>query len=711
MAAVPQQALQSIPGLSGRTVGAGGRSNNLGSWKPDDYRHARAENDPRLVAAVAHLGPSKSSSENAARLLVELLKAPAGAGTPAAAIPTPPADAAAPAATPAAAPAAPAAGAAPPGLPPGVPLTPDGKIKLPDGSTVDPNDPQVRAAIARMQAAGAIPQSLPPVTEDAVVAAIITSLGGNHTATARGALKRLLLGELKTALPDVAVTGLAARAILIKPSKDEQDMLLAAAVNNSLLRPGGAADPALQAQLLAAIDETASSEVRAALADAALRKAASADQRAAVMALIMKPQPSNLPAQAKLFNSTKLDDSSRQELERRFVGMSAAAVDQLLGLSSGGSSSAGAATSDAGAGANDSAESATLRAVINGIWSEDVVDRLSKSAEDAEDYADFTDGLQLAVSIPQTAMRTALGELNQECWGDGPEATKLGATFGDLIHDPGALVLVKRIPRKEEPPKQQPRTKRGKQNADRKQKGAGGKEKWSEKEEKARYAWMKATEDFVKILNSRFYAAAQAGVGHEHLIHRSSASKPATASVAGKTSTASNADAEVSVASRAGRFPLELHEGAHIVAEYHMCWPDDLPKRLRALDVAPLAVHYVRMEDTASLYKLNTHYLKQLKGVTSRPRPYGRWMDWMGQGVEHGQDRTVDVMFTRHEDAAPEEEENDDGKSTDRRELEKLEPLTIEILVVEIPEYRAPPSEDGESSKRKWKRGGADKEY
>ncbi len=564
------------------------------------------------------------------------------------------------------------------------------------------------------QAGGAIPQSSPPPTEERIVAAIIDALGANQTPTARGALKRLLLGETKTALADPAVTGLAARAILIKPNKDEQDMLLAAAVNNSLLRPGGAVDAALQAQLLAAIEESASADVRSALADAALHKAHSAEQRAAVMALLMKPQPNNLPAQAKLFNSAKLDDNSRNELERRFTTMSAAAVDRLLGLSSGGLSTGSAAPGEAAAGSDDSAEIVTLRGVINGIWSEDVVERLTKAAEDAEDYADFADGLQLAVSLPKTSMRTALRELNNEHWSDGPDEIKLGATFGDAIHDPGMLVLVKRMPRKEEPPEQHPRTKRGEQGASRKKQRSGSKEKHSEKEEKARYAWMKATEDFVKILNGRFYAAAQAGVGHEHLIHRSGSSKTATTSVtrtASATPAGSTPDSQASVASRAGTFPLELHEGAHIVAEYHMCWPDDLPKRLRSLDVTPLAIHYVRMEDTASLYKLNTHYLKQLKGVTSRPRQYGRWMDWMGQGVEHGQDRTVDVMFTRHVDAAAEEEGNEDGKTADRRNLEKLEPLTTEILVVEIPEYRPPPTEDADSSKRKWKRGGAEKEY
>ena len=52
--------------------------------------------------------------------------------------------------------------------------------------------------------------------------------------------------------------------------------------------------------------------------------------------------------------------------------------------------------------------------MITGVWSKDVVDRLVKLVEDSKDLPDFADELQLAVSIPSTGMRTALGILNLE---------------------------------------------------------------------------------------------------------------------------------------------------------------------------------------------------------------------------------------------------------------------------------------------------------
>lgn len=556
-----------------------------------------------------------------------------------------------------------------------------------------------------------------------MVAVVIDALGANQTPTARGALKRLLLGEMKTAVPDAAVTGLAAKALLKKPTKEEVDMLLAAAVNAPLLRPGATPDPALQGQLLAAIDQQASSAVRMALVDTAVRKSASEDQRRAVFALLLKPSPLNLAAQARLFGSGKLDAAARADIERRFAAYSASAADRLLGLSS---AAIPVAASPGEAAASETlTDAALLQNVVEQIWGEEVIGRLHSEGEDAESFADFADALQLAVAIPMKDMRTALGELHQKHWADGPDALKLGARFGDLVHDPGLLLVVKRVPRKEEPPEQKPRTERA-AGRQRQQRGSREGVERAENEEKSRYAWMKATEQFVQSLNARFLAAAQAGAGHEHMITRAAAAKDAAtraATVSTRTPSGSAAadagDAEKqSAASRAGTFPLELHEGAQIVAEYHVCLPDDLPKRLQKSEITPLSVHYVRMEDTSILYKLNTHYLKQLKGVTIRPRPYGRWLDWMGQGVEHGQARTVDVMITRKHapasdkpaDASAEKPDDPEAKAAARRASEEPEPLVTEILVVELPEYKVAPG-DEEKSKRKWKSGGADKSY
>jgi hypothetical protein len=603
------------------------------------------DHDPRLVVAIAALGPARASSDKAAKLLIELFTAPVGG--------------------------APAVAAAPP---------------------MPPTDPAQPAAA---------PTATAP-TEETVVAAIITSLGANSTAVARTALKQLLLGELKTSLPEATVTGMAAQAILKKPTPDEQAMLLAAVGNPALLRPGATADPNLSAQLLAAIDTKASSEVRVALADLAGRKNTSSEQRKAIVALLSKPVPVNLAAQARLFRSSKTDKATKLEFEKQFATYSAATVDHLLGLASGLPTGESAADASGTAG-----EAAMLQAVVDNVWGEEVVAGVESQASDVEKISEFADPLALATSVPMKDMRTVLGQLQHERWSDGTKDIHLGQRFGDAIHDPGMLLVVKRTPRKDAPPKK--KLKEGETppppRPTRQRRGRGGQQKGptrTQKEETARHEWMRATEDFVQSLNERFLAAARAGAGQRHMVThtKSVANKNATAnsasSKAGRTATEANKGAEVpSAAERAAQFPLELHEGARIVAEYHVSWPEDLPKRLQNSQLTPLAVHYVRMEDTSSLTKLNTHYLTQLKGVTPRQRPYGRWLDWMGQGVERGQARTVDVVFTR---AKPSDDEEEDEESSTRRGVDEPEPLVTEILVIEIPEYKVAPSEDDESS-------------
>ena len=88
--------------------------------------------------------------------------------------------------------------------------------------------------------------------------------------------------------------------------------------------------------------------------------------------------------------------------------------------------------------------------------------------------------------------------------------------------------MTKRIKCKDEPPKPKPRTKRAAERLKQRESQANSSKKPSraEKEEKATYAWMKATEEFVQSLNSRFFEAATAGAGQRHLILRHAGRAP-----------------------------------------------------------------------------------------------------------------------------------------------------------------------------------------
>lgn len=594
----------------------------------------------------------------------------------------------------------------PPGfrIPPGVPLPASAKIAhaaAPPGAASPGAGPP---GMPRPQIAPTVPP-----TESEVIEAIAMALGENKTKTARTALIQLLKGELRTSVPDEIVSGYAAKAMLIHPTEKEQAGLIAAAANPAIIRKGvSLIPPGLQTALLNALDEKATTKMRIELVDATLKPTASADQRKAVMAMLAKPRPENLPAQARLFKDPKLSDAVKKSLFEQFASYSGAAIDQLLQTSSSAPAAATptappvAADPDAAPAAPPVAaeppaappvatspapnapamklDPKTLQAVIEGVWGEDVAERLKADAMKSDEFSDFAMQLPLAVTMPVKDTRGALLGIVRECWIEGPTALAMGGSLGDRLRDPGAIFVVKRSPRLEKPPEKpkkegddnnnqsrQNRNRQGRQVNAEKEKER--KEK-KEKEDKAHYDWMAASEEYVQALNARFLAAAQAGGGQRHKITQESA---------GATTTVGLTKAEpVNV-----RFPLKLHDGARITAEYHMCLPDDLPESLKGVNAPPLIVHYVRTEDVSSYPKVNSTYLAQLKGVNSHNRSNSRWLDWTGAGVASGMSRSVDVMIKRNgEPAAPSE----GGKAKGDEPV----PVVTEILVVEVPAFRAP---------------------
>ena len=223
--AVGRPGFAALPGIASFGVGMGGRPNNVSAWKPDDFRKARAERDPRLLAAIAVLGPARASSEKAANLLVELLPATAGYAASSESVP---ASNAADGGVGAGA-AAQEAIEIPTKWPDGTPL--DKNNLQWQGVKADLNDPNVRALFRQMKidhpeffestkggqpdtrgatsgpgapVAGSGPGQVPaagPAPEDAVIAAIIDALGANHTEIARKALSNCCLAKQRRPPP------------------------------------------------------------------------------------------------------------------------------------------------------------------------------------------------------------------------------------------------------------------------------------------------------------------------------------------------------------------------------------------------------------------------------------------------------------------------------------------------------------------------------
>jgi hypothetical protein len=119
--------------------------------------------------------------------------------------------------------------------------------------------------------------------------------------------------------------------------------------------------------------------------------------------------------------------------------------------------------------------------------------------------------------------------------------------------------------------------------------------------------------------------------------------------------------------------PFPLHKGAVPAAEYHLHWPADLAHRLADLEVAPLTVHYVRIDVEGQIGRLVAHYAQQVKDAEERFLERGRWLDAVQQVSEMDRLRSVDVMLTRFTEKPP-------------VSYDVPEKLLVEVLVVEAPD-------------------------
>ncbi len=619
--------------------------------------------------------------------------------------------------------------------------------------------------------AGQVPEAQSgPFTDDELAAAAIAALGQNRTPTARTALQKLIKGELATIVPDATSTPLAIKALLVHASPAEEDLILAAATTPAKVRPAAKADglPAteLQTQAIAAIDSSAPPEVQARLIKRVVTSKVPAEDRKRLLDALVKQSPASVAGQVDLFVTLAKDDPMRKTLEQYFAQYSAAAMDKLMGLPAD-ALPAPASTAQSpfpgqgrlrGLGqipgqpqqpaeTKQSLGDAELKQIVEHLWTDPVVKTLEQEAVGLEGSPEkFADPLMIGISMPVQSMRTLLDKLQREWWRDGTDHLLLGQRWGDMIRDPALLIVVKRTARKEDPAvrdarlgktppagaaapgpaglseiggpaapgrggkspptPRRPQSPRGANLAGGNQPG-GDADKQS-KEDKARYQWMKASEEFVQSLNARFYAAAQAtdksgtsvasqassaGAGTQIAAAEPAAAKPAVAAASAAKSPDGKAVTDKSAAGGAAgaaaaydptKLPLALHEGAKVVAEYHLNWPADVQRKLKGASVTPLVVHYVRMEEQASLPKLMIHYQKQVRGANSRLLAGGRWLDYNGVGAQAGLARSVDVMITRP----------GGGPAADgaRAGAESVEDLVVEILTIEAPDpkLRAP---------------------
>ena len=346
--------------------------------------------------------------------------------------------------------------------------------------------------------------------------------------------------------------------------------------------------------------------------------------------------------------------------------------------------------------------------VAKRLWNPQFVSALVAQAGQIEGFEDGLDVMRFAWTVPADDVRIAQRELLREHWEEGTEYLRLSGSFGREIRDPGLLLVTKSAPRREDPARRQAASNRNTTRRTGRSPGQNRRRELSD-EDLAKIQWMEACEEFIRELNERFYAAAQSqgSAAEGEAVGASTRQAPrgvlrrvAWLSAAGDEGEAAEAtgepqdapasDVQTDEAAAALSFPL--HKDANVVAEYHVSWPADLQQEIEGVELSPLKVHYVRIEEENNPARVESFYQRHLKSARKRTLVNGRWLDFVEQGPEPGWRQSVDVMITSARSATPggglAARQPAQGRyaRTDRasRRRDNNEQLVIEILSIEI---------------------------
>jgi len=119
--------------------------------------------------------------------------------------------------------------------------------------------------------------------------------------------------------------------------------------------------------------------------------------------------------------------------------------------------------------------------------------------------------------------------------------------------------------------------------------------------------------------------------------------------------------------------PYFLHPDARVAAEYHLSLPQDAGEMAADLDLAPLDLHYVRIEEEGDPEKWLSRYERNAGGNRANQRTHrgGHWLDGLVNGkLQRDAQLSIDILISS--------DPSDANKET--------KPYAIDILTIEIPE-------------------------
>jgi hypothetical protein len=470
--------------------------------------------------------------------------------------------------------------------------------------------------------------------------ALVAALATNRTPTARRTLERLVAGTLKTT--DPAVAAVAALKSLAEHRDAESEELLFGIIAGTATASEVVGD--LRPTAFTMVGASASATFRLRLA----RHAVAAETPQSLFDQIWKclgeAKKENCEAQTVFYQSDRLDEKTRQSLEPRFVEQGSAVLARLLKIPA---ATPTETSSEESSGEKPSpkmamsAENAQRAALLqwNSAFASAVQGRL-RAVYDLEQGARL---VRLAATIPSQSMRVALLQVIEKNWEGGPKGLQsLASTDGPLC-EPGFLLVVKKLPRKNAAIK----ARAGNPSSARPSKIAAELEA-RERQDKLAREWMAFSGRVTLTMCGRFHAAALA-----------------------KNAGTSEAEADL---------PFKPHPNAEIAFSYRVDWPEGLGFSLAGVSISPLRVRYARIEQKAKPSLIASYYRRQLTGCGEHTDERGVWLDALMTDKQRGAVQSVDVLITKPKKDTP-------------LVLNEEQQLIVEILSVKVESTRHTSSE------------------
>jgi hypothetical protein len=240
----------------------------------------------------------------------------------------------------------------------------------------------------------------------------------------------------------------------------------------------------------------------------------------------------------------------------------------------------------------------------------------------------------LAGTIPNDAMRAALYKALRKHREEGPKALETAGLIDRVFCDPGLLAVIKSLPRRvplashvggpARTPPVNPRTKPGTPSRP----GAPA----------VKVSKQLSEEDWMLTCGSLARA----------ICHR------LEASVRAKIAAGKKAGQLVDFHDAAAKRPIELHADKHVVAEYHLDWPDGLSNKdkLAGLPLDPMTIHYVRIEERGKLHALEGYYRRKFAAGPACPLPDGLYLESFHTVQHRDRKNSYDLLITSPKDTS-----------------------------------------------------------